>query len=82
MTREAEQEKEEPVRMCGNPLKGTDGITFGTVYEITENSVIFEIIESELYETYVGYLSQFEEEGFYCLFFWDDEIVKAFVKRW
>lgn len=82
MTREAEQEKEEPVGMCGNPLEGTDRITFGTVYEITENSVIFETIEGELYETYVGYPSEFEKEGFYCLFFWGDEIVKAFVERW
>lgn len=68
--------------MCGNPLEGTDRITFGTVYEITDNSVTFEIIKSKLYETYIGYPSEFEEEGFYCLFFWGDEIVKAFVERW
>lgn len=69
MTRKAEQEKEEPVGMCGNPFEGTDRITFGKIYEITENSVIFETIESKLCETYVSYLSEFEEEGFYYLFF-------------
>lgn len=71
---------QESVSKCDKSLEGTNRVTFGTVYQTTNNSVIFETTEGELYEVYVDYPDEFEGTELYCLVFQGDEIVKVFVE--
>lgn len=77
-----QEEKEELAGACGNPLQTTDNIRFGTIYEVTDNSVVFETDEGQLYETYVGNPQDFHADRYYCLFFQGDEIVKCWEEHW
>lgn len=67
---------------CGNPLTYIDAIKFGTVYAKTENSIIFEVEDGNLYEVTVGNPLHFHEDKFYCLFFEGDRITKAWTEVW
>lgn len=77
-----DKQEEEYIGTCGNPLEGTSDIRFGCVYEITDNSIIFQTDEGDLYETYVGNPQEFSADRYYCLFFQGDEIFKAWEERW
>lgn len=77
-----EQESIEEEGNCGNPLLTTTDIRFGSIYQITDNSVIFETDEGQLYETYVGNPQDFHRDRYYCLFFESDIIVKCWEEHW
>lgn len=77
-----EQEDVEETGTCGSPLLTTTDIRFGSIYEVTDNSVIFETDEGQLYETFVGNPQDFHTDRYYCLFFEGEEIVKCWEEHW
>ena len=79
---EQEQQEQEYIGACGNPLDGTTTIRFGVINEIKENSIVFLMDEGDLVEVEVGNPQDFNADRYYCLFYQDDTVFKAWEEHW
>ena len=76
------QEEEVLDGMCGDPISASTDIQCATIYAIDGNFITFELEDGNLYMVEVGDANEFDVNRYYCLFFQEDAIVKAFCEVW
>ena len=77
---------------CGNPVNAFTRVVCGEVTAIDEDTNTIELTDEdgEVWTTEVGYTSEFDLNGYYCIFFdtmgtdtiYDDEIAKLWKEVW
>lgn len=77
---------------CGNPVNAFTRVACGWVTGIDEATNTIELTDEdgEVWTTEVGYASEFDLNGYYCIFFdtmgtdtiYDDEIAKLWKEVW
>lgn len=77
---------------CGNPVNAFTRVVCGEVTAIDEDTNTIELTDEdgEVWTTEVGYASEFDLNGYYCIFFdtmgtdtiYDDEIAKLWKEVW
>lgn len=87
-----ETTEREDMGKCGNPVNAFTRVVCGEVTAIDEDNNIIELTDEdgEVWTTEVGYASEFDLNGYYCIFFdtmgtdtiYDDEIAKLWKEVW
>lgn len=82
----------EEMGKCGNPVNAFTRVACGWVTGIDEATNTIELTDEdgEVWTTEVGYASEFDLNGYYCIFFdtmrtdtiYDDEIAKLWKEVW
>lgn len=82
----------EEMGKCGNPVNAFTRVACGWVTDINEATNTIELTDEdgEVWTTEVGYTSEFDLNGYYCIFFdtmgtdtiYDDEIAKLWKEVW
>lgn len=87
-----ETTEEKDMGKCGNPVNAFTRVVCGEVTAIDEDTNTIELTDEdgEVWTTEVGYASEFDLNGYYCIFFdtmgtdtiYDDEIAKLWKEVW
>lgn len=88
---EAKEEREE-IGKCGNPVNAYTRVVCGEVVSVNEGDNIVQLLDEdgETWIVEIGYASEFDPNGYYCIFFdtmgtddiYDDEVVKLWKEVW
>ena len=87
-----ETTEERDIGKCGNPVNAFTRVVCGEVTAIDEDTNTIELTDEdgEVWTTEVCYASEFDLNGYYCIFFdtmgtdtiYDDEIAKLWKEVW
>lgn len=73
-----EDKQEQVEAKCGDFSESNFQIRYAEIYSISQNEIVFVTDDGNLWAVAPASIDDYDANGFYCLFFDDEEIVKIF----